>query len=170
MNGESEVWRQIPGYEGFYQVSSWGRVFSEPRRRTKGGLLSIKVGKRGYPAVALVREGKQVTREVHTLVAAAFIGPRPPGMEVRHKDGDPLNPRAVNLVYGTRSENNRDAVMHGTNNQTAKTHCPQGHPYDEANTHHYRNRRYCKACHLDRSSRRNRNRPDYPAASGMTPL
>lgn len=153
-----ECWLPVPGYEGFYEVSDLGNIKSIPRPRTRGGLLAIKIGKRGYPAVSLCREGKQVTHEVHRLVAAAFIGPPPSRQEVRHLDGDPLNRHVANLAYGTRSENNQDAVIHGTNGKTAKTHCPQGHPYDEENTRWYRNHRYCRACHSARSSRRAGNR------------
>jgi hypothetical protein len=160
MSGGSEIWLPVVDYEDVYRVSSLGRIYSVPRPRTKGGLLAVKIGKRGYPAVTLVREGRQVTREVHLLVAAAFLGPRPPGTEVRHDDGNSLNPNASNLLYGTRSENNRDAVRHGTHPKTRKTHCPQGHPYDDANTMLYRGHRYCRACHNARSSRARRH-PDY---------
>ncbi len=154
-----ECWLPVPGYEGLYEISDLGNVKSIPRRRTRGGLLSVTIGKRGYPKVSLCKDGRQSTHEVHRLVAAAFIGMSPEGQEVRHKDGDTLNPRARNLEYGTRSENNLDAVRHGTHWKSAITHCPQGHPYDEANTRWYRNSRYCKACHRARSSRRVDNRP-----------
>lgn len=143
----TEEWRSIPGYERTYQVSSLGRIMSRPRPRTKGGLLKIKVGKRGYPAVGLVQDGRQMTHEVHRLVALAFIGPRPEDALVRHIDGNPLRPHADNLVYGDWSDNLIDRIGHGTHPTARRTHCPQGHPYDEANTRHYAGRRYCKACH-----------------------
>lgn len=139
-------WRPVPGHETNYEVSDDGRVRSRPRPRTKGGLLRCKVGKRGYLAVSLVSGGRQETREVHRIVAAAFIGPRPPGQEVRHLDGDPLNCNLANLRYGTRSQNVRDKRRHGTDHNVAKTHCPRGHPYDEANTRLYQGRRYCRSC------------------------
>jgi hypothetical protein len=145
----SEEWRSIPGYEDTYQVSSLGQVRSLPRNTTRGKVLSVKVGKRGYPAVALVQDGRQSTHEVHRLVALAFLGPRPDGMEVRHVDGDRLNPRASNLAYGTRSENVRDKRAHGTDHNVSKTHCPQGHPYFGDNLLVIPSRptaRYCRAC------------------------
>ena len=142
-----EEWRSIPGYERTYRVSSLGAIASIPRPRTRGGLLKIHVNKRGYPSIALVQDGKQITYEVHRLVALAFRGPRPEGAEVRHLDGDSLHCVAANLAYGTRSENQYDLVAHGRHVTARKTHCPQGHPYDEANTRVYQGRRYCKACH-----------------------
>jgi hypothetical protein len=138
----SEQWRAIAGYEGRYEVSNLGRVKSLPRRRTKGGILVTPVNKRGYLSVTLGYE----KRELHGVVAAAFLGSRPQGAEVRHLDGNPLNPAAANLVYGTRSENVRDKRRHGTDHNVMKTHCPQGHAYDEENTRLYQGRRYCRAC------------------------
>lgn len=142
-----EEWRSIPGYERTYQVSSLGRVRSVPRPKTKGGLLKIRVGKRGYPCLTLVQDGVQKTHEVHRLVALAFLGPRLDGALVRHIDGDPLRPHADNLRYGTWSENLADQIEHGTHPTASRTHCPQGHEYDATNTRLYRGRRYCKACH-----------------------
>lgn len=156
LNGRVEEWRSVPGYGQCYEVSSLGRIRSIPRPRTKGGVLKQKISKRGYPAITLVMGGVQSTHEVHRLVASAFLEDRPEGTEVRHLDGDPLNARLENLAYGTRSENNYDRVAHGSDHNKRKTHCPQGHPYDEANTRLYQGRRYCKAC--------NRYRPNYNPA------
>lgn len=58
--------------------------------------------------------GRGHSRTVHSLVAAAFIGPCPQGQEVRHKDGTRTNNTADNLEYGTRTDNLRDAIRHGT--------------------------------------------------------
>lgn len=153
-NSSAEQWRSIPGYERTYAVSSLGRVRSIPRPRTKGGMLKVKTGKRGYPAVSMVQDGAQLTHEVHRLVALAFIGPRPEGAEVRHLNGDRHDPRLINLTYGTRSENVKDKRAHGTDHNVAKTHCPNGHPYDDENTYVLPSRptaRYCKACSRARS-------------------
>lgn len=117
-----EVWRDIPGYEGKYQVSNLGQVKSLPRvttriersgkmafQRIRERILKASVNKRGYWYVVLRANGESVTREVHTLVALAFLGPYPgPGTQVRHLDGDRLNCKAENLCYGTRSENQLD--------------------------------------------------------------
>jgi hypothetical protein len=141
-----EEWRIVPGHEQTYEVSSLGRIRSVPRPRTKGGLLKLKTGKRGYLSVCFVTNGRQETHEVHRVVAAAFLGQRPDGHEVRHLDGNRIDCRVANLAYGTRSENQRDKRLHGTDHNVAKTHCPQGHPYDELNTRMREGRRYCRTC------------------------
>lgn len=104
-----EEWREIPGVDG-YQVSNLGRVRSITRVKTvegagkslvyPGRILSQAL-RDGYPRVNL--HGKAYT--VHRLVAAAFLGPCPEGMEVRHLDGNKVNNRAENLAYGTHREN-----------------------------------------------------------------
>ena len=144
-----EEWRLIPGYERTYAISSHGRVWSFPRYKCRGGMRKIKMGKRGYPALILTQNSVGKTFEVHWLVALAFLGARPPEYEIRHLDGDPLNSHLSNLAYGTRSENAQDTLAHGRNWNANKTHCPQGHPYDQANTIRISSRptaRYCRAC------------------------
>lgn len=109
-----EEWRSVVGHDG-YQVSNVGNVRSINRtvrgRRYKGKPLKPGIASNGYPTVAI---GKDNTKTVHSLVASAFIGPCPPGQEVRHKDGNRKNPRHSNLEYGTRTENIYDAMRHGT--------------------------------------------------------
>ena len=111
-------WRSVVGHSG-YEVSSDGQVRSVERavvhkdgrvRRFKGKLLSPGIASNGYPTVAI---GKHNSRTVHSLVAEAFIGPCPEGMEVLHADDDRTNPRLENLSYGTRSRNLRDAYARG---------------------------------------------------------
>lgn len=118
----TEVWKDIPGYEGCYQASNLGRVKSLPRvveRIERSGravaqpvrerILKPTINKRGYKSVVLRSGGRSVTHEVHTLVALAFLGPHPgAGTQVRHMDGNRLNCKAANLCYGTRSENQLD--------------------------------------------------------------
>ena len=103
----TELWKPAVGHSG-YEVSSLGRVRSLHRG---GRILRPGTASNGYPTVAL---GRGKTRTLHSLVAEAFIGARPTGQVVRHKDGDRKNPRASNLIYGTRAENIKDAVAHGT--------------------------------------------------------
>lgn len=79
----------------------------------------------GYQGVALRHEGKTIRATVHSLVAEAFIGPRPAGFDVCHGDGDKSNNRFTNLRYATRTENIADKRKHGTSqdgerNQSAK--------------------------------------------------
>ena len=120
----SKIWKSIPGYEGFYEISSTGIVRSIPRkvsygsgkayRRIKERVLSSNPGNHGYPSVMLSKEGNKKLCTVHRLVMLAFVGPCPDGHEVAHADGNRLNPRLENLRYATRSENAADAIAHGT--------------------------------------------------------
>jgi hypothetical protein len=85
-------------------------------------------------------------RTVHSLMAEAFIGPRPDGQEVRHLNGQPADNRIENLTYGSKSENAYDSIEHGTHFNAGKTHCKNGHPFDDANTIFTERGRLCRAC------------------------
>ena len=105
-------WNPIPNHPE-YEVSDDGQV-----RSLKGDtpkiLKPLLTGfKRRYSYVCLYTNDKQHTVAIHALVAAAFIGPRPEGMVVRHINGDASNNAATNLAYGTPSENERDKRGHG---------------------------------------------------------
>lgn len=124
----AERWREIEGYEGFYEVSDLGRVRSMdrvvanrpgwPAQRRKGGILRFWLNAKGYRYVTLWQDGGKRTGTVASLVAAAFIGPRPtPQHDVCHEDGTRTNNRASNLRYDTRYENGRDTIAHGTRNK-----------------------------------------------------
>jgi hypothetical protein len=63
-----------------------------------------------------------VDRNVHTLVALAFIGPRPPGKQVRHLDGDCTNNYWKNLKYGTPQKNMDDRTKHGRTTRGVEHH------------------------------------------------
>jgi hypothetical protein len=116
-------WRAVVGYEGLYEVSACGQIRSLPRLAphytgvmlTRGGrLLKGCYDAKGYRRVSLCREGRTRGFHVHTLVAAAFLGPRPPGMVTRHKDGNTKNNSVTNLAYGTSQDNSDDMRLHGT--------------------------------------------------------
>lgn len=116
-----EEWRSVIGYEGFYEVSSFGAVRSVDRhvvdkqgrtRFLRGIQIRPQAQISGHLSAGLTRNGRKNTQRVHTLVMAAFKGPRPPGMEVRHLDGDPTNNKVGNLEYGTSSENKLDTYLH----------------------------------------------------------
>ena len=113
-----EVWKDIPGYEGIYQVSNLGKVKSIDRevkcknsvRFYKGKALSQCKDDKGYYRVLLAVAGKHKSCQVHRLVAEAFI-PNPENLpEVNHKDENPSNncvenlewcSKVYNLAYGT---------------------------------------------------------------------
>lgn len=152
MSTQSETWLPVPGYESFYEVSDAGQVRSLPRPRTAGGVLRQMRIKGDYRQVTFCRDGKQKNFLVHVAVAAAFHGPRPAGLVIRHLDGDPSNNSATNLRYGTDVENARDLIRHGRHNQLNKTHCPQGHPFDEVNTSHVADgSRACRKCRAEQA-------------------
>jgi hypothetical protein len=73
----------------------------------------LRPGPSNYGHLSVVL-GRRNTRMVHTLVLEAFVGPRPPGKEACHGNGQPGDNRLSNLRWGTRSENIADAVRHGT--------------------------------------------------------
>lgn len=109
-----EVWRDIPEYEGYYQVSSKGRVRSVDRkipcgkgvRKQIGKLLIPKKHKKsGRLQVGLSKFSKTRWFNIHKLVALTFIGPCPKGMEICHGPGGHLDNSVENLRYGTREEN-----------------------------------------------------------------
>lgn len=127
MNGEK--WLPVLGYEGLYEVSDMGRVRSLDRvifpkpstlrpghtiRFLKGRVLKFGFQKSGHRTVVLSRESIEITHWVHKLVMRAFVGPRPKGRQVCHRDGDGANNRLTNMYYGTPQQNYADSVRHGT--------------------------------------------------------
>jgi hypothetical protein len=128
---EIERWLPIADWPG-YDVSDHGRVRTwwgagsgQQGRRAIGNTFkcigyAINTGHRG---VLLYRNGSTESwrAKIHTLVLTAFVGPCPEGMECLHGDGNPANNRLDNLRWGTRSENQQDAVSHGSHNRAVLT-------------------------------------------------
>lgn len=105
----NEIWKDIPGWEGAYQVSNQGRV-----RNRKGLVLKPRVQWTGYDCAVLWRSNVPSRYYVHRLVCAAFIGPRPDNHDVNHIDGVRLNNFVGNLEYVTRSQNQMHRRITGT--------------------------------------------------------
>lgn len=117
-----EIWKDVDGYEGIYQVSNMGRVRSLDRvirikegnklyeRVERGKIMSQKIQNTGRLQVALRKtiDGKneRTTLYVHRLVAFAFVPGYFEGATVNHKDENPLNNKAENLEWMTKAENN----------------------------------------------------------------
>lgn len=123
IDGEKRMtWVTIPGFD-HYEVSDYGEVRSLDRWSGEAGkkpyflrgrVMKIKFDANGYARVNLCRKGKKIGRTVHSLVAEAFLGPRPERHEVCHFDGNPSNNCLTNLRYDTCSGNNADKLRHGT--------------------------------------------------------
>jgi hypothetical protein len=113
-----EEWRDVVTHAD-YEVSNLGRVrrkASSHRRRAgkpSPDFLATNLTQFGYLRVSLGQGGKRRAFHVHRLVADAFLGPRPPGTEVNHIDGNRQNPRLANLEYVTPSENIRHSFRIG---------------------------------------------------------
>jgi len=97
----AERWLPIAGYEGLYEVSDLGRVYSVPRHGVAGGILKPVLMSK-YLCVNL--PGARPVG-VHILVARAFIGPRPNGMLVCHGPAGRFDNSLANLSYGTPAKN-----------------------------------------------------------------
>ena len=117
----NEEWRDIRGYEGRYQISSFGRVKSlkDNKGNYREKILDLKPNKRGYIRVTLYREGKSKSFQVHRLVAIHFI-PNPNNYsQVNHKDENKQNNKVDNLEWCTQKYN----LNYGTRNQRiSKSH------------------------------------------------
>lgn len=108
-----ELWRDVPGYEGKYIVSSTGKVMSLPRTRTikgrqrplSGRVLKQSVTPNGYAKVTLFKDGRAAQTSVHRIVMLAFVGPS--NLQVNHKDENKLNNNLDNLEYMTGFDNTR---------------------------------------------------------------
>ena len=111
-----EVWRDIDGYEGLYQVSSEGRVKSLKRKGRKNEyILKPVVTNCGYSQVGLRSGGKQKMFKVHRLVCQAFHENPDNKPQVNHINEIKTDNRASNLEWSTAKEN----MNHGTRNSRA---------------------------------------------------
>lgn len=113
-----EEWRAIPGYEGLYEVSNIGRIRSLNYNRSRETKVMSHAGSSRYAGVKLSRGGSIYRCLIHVQVAAAFIGPKPDGMQVNHKNGDSFDNRVENLEYVTPSENSLHAFRLGLRKPT----------------------------------------------------
>ena len=110
----SERWAPIVGFEGFYEVSSLGRVRSLPVGRHLGKIRSQDLDPDGYPQLHITGNGKRLTVKVHQQVLRAFVGDCPRGCQACHGDGNRANARLANLRWDTLSANMDDQKRHGT--------------------------------------------------------
>lgn len=112
-----EIWKDIPGYEGYYQASNKGRIksllfqsniYNKKFQREK--IMKPKKTKDNCTRVELWKDGKHETQLVYRLVALAFLGKPPKDKTtVNHKDGNRLNNNIENLEWCSLKEN----IQHG---------------------------------------------------------
>lgn len=112
-----EEWRTVAGYPD-YAISSMGRVkrikYCPHSRIADDGIMTpYKIGRYGYWAVRLFRDGKGKMLRVHRLVLEAFIGSCPDGFTGNHMNGNKDDNRVVNLEWVTQLENTRHAFSIG---------------------------------------------------------
>ena len=118
-NRTMEIWKDIKGYEGLYQVSSNGVVKGVDRtlalnsvktKQWKGKVLKTIVDGLGYCRVSLCKNGKVKAHKIHRLVAETFLNGEG---HINHKDGNKLNNNLQNLEFCTNKQNNKHAFDFG---------------------------------------------------------
>lgn len=118
-----EVWKDIEGYEGYYQVSSFGNVKSLQRLRYNSNavlserLLKATLNSDKYYCVKLYKNGKKTSYKVHELVANAFVIGKKEKLQINHIDGVKTNNFHLNLEWVTPKEN----AQHAFENRLNKT-------------------------------------------------
>lgn len=128
-----EIWKDINGYEGYYQVSNFGNIKSLERiiensgthtgyYKIKERVLKPRENKKrsGYYELSLKKDGVEKRFKVHRLVACAFIDNPDNKTEVNHIDGDKSNNHVSNLEWVTGKENKEHAWKTGLSNADHK--------------------------------------------------
>lgn len=100
----NEIWKQIKGYEGIYDISNYGRIYSYPRNTSKGGYTFGKSSENRYLQFTFYKNGIGSTKKIHKIVYETFVGPIPKGFDVHHKNHNKKDNRVENLCLIEESE------------------------------------------------------------------
>jgi hypothetical protein len=133
-----EIWKDIPNFEGLYQVSNIGRVKSVDRIRNQSNgkkrffpekIIKPFIDDSGYPRICIYTKDATPTKQkVHRLVAMAFI-PNPDNKPcVGHLDNDRMNPKVENLVWCTVKENAQHCIKSGRQHKLSAEAHPSSKP------------------------------------------
>ena len=107
---QKEIWKDVPEYEGLYQVSNYGRVLST---RKKHLIMKLKDNGHGYFLVGLWKNKKCKNKYIHRLVAESYIPNLENNSQVNHKDGIKSNNHVENIEWCNQSQNNKHAYKLG---------------------------------------------------------
>lgn len=124
---ETEIWKDVIGYEGIYQVSDLGNVKALFRLDTAGHRLKEKIMKlhphnHGYMTVRLTKDGISKNQYVHRLMCFAFLENKENKKTVNHKNGIKNDNNLDNLEWCTQSENMLHAINTGLSSSVGETH------------------------------------------------
>lgn len=108
-----EFWDDIPGYEGLYQASTYGRIKSIPRNGTKGCIIKQVITSNGYYRTKLSKNNVTKNHFVHRLIAITFIPNYNNKETINHKDENKLSNLVSNLEWLSLKEN----INYGTHNK-----------------------------------------------------
>ena len=123
-----EIWKDVAGYDDYYQASSLGRLRSKDRVVTKfsalcgkvvqqhykGKILNCYLNNDGYYIAHISVDKKRTTPQLGRMVLLAFVGQPLDGQECCHNNGNSMDNKIENLRWDSHLENNRDRVTHGT--------------------------------------------------------
>lgn len=119
LNGTTEEWRDVVGYEGLYEISNHGRVKSYHTRFKKPRILKTSMTTTGYRKVELVKNKIKKSRKIHRLVAEAFIPNEENKPYINHIDSNPINNNVDNLEWCTQKENMIHSAIFGNHKSFA---------------------------------------------------
>lgn len=154
-----ERWVPMVEVDGDWLISDYGRVVHSKR---PGVVLDLETTSNGY----LVLSRRNGRFAIHRAVARAFHGPKPfPEAVARHLNDVRTDNRAVNISWGTYSQNMHDRTRNGRDPNANRTHCNYGHEYSQVkNVSKNGVRRRCLTCHRERERARNQAKRAQAAA------